>query len=159
MATLLGTYDPQEVAILINGQEAYGFPDGQMVTVVKNEPFTMERIGTKGDVTRAIVRDASYIMTLRLQSTSPFIEVIEGFKFLDGAIQAPPLITLSVNDPSSYDQFIGVQGWLKEDTEHEWSNEVPIREYNFFIVNGVSGPNNAVSALNFAANAGLTDVA
>ena len=158
MASLLGRYDPQQVAITIDGQEAYGFPDGTMVTVVKNESLTQERVGTKGDVTMVVVRDASYMLTLRLQHNSPFIEVIENMKFLDGSAQVPQVVTLTVTDPSSYDQFLGVQGWIKEDTEHEWGNEAPIREYNFFIVDGIAGPNQAVSELNYAASAGLAAV-
>lgn len=48
MSTFLATYDPQEVQIQLNGDNVVGFPDGDMVTISRNEDFTTEMVGTKG---------------------------------------------------------------------------------------------------------------
>lgn len=155
MSTFIGTYDPLAVIIELNGEQVFGFPDGAMVTAEKNADFFTNMVGTKGDVSRAVMRDNTYTITLRLQHTSPFIEKIEAYKAVDSVAGIPPLLTFKVKDPVSFDQIFAAQMWLNTDASHEWAETVGVREYQFFAVNGVSGPSTAVSILNFASSAGL----
>lgn len=155
MSTFIGTYDPLAVNIQLGGQEVYGFADGEMVTVEKNADFFNNMVGTKGDVTRAVNRDNTYTITIRLQHTTPFIEIIENYKAVQSVAQIPPVLTFQLDDPSSFDRSFAAQVWLNVDATHDWGDETGVREYQFFAVNGVTGANTSVTALNFAVNAGL----
>lgn len=141
MSTLLASYDPAKVSIQIAGVDIVGFPDGDMVTVSKNEDFFNNMVGTKGEVTRAVNRNNTGTITLRLQHTSPSIAFIQAMALTDG-LGVPPILPFTVLDPSSHDKILATQVWLQADAEHNWGNETGVREYQFFAVN-VIGPGNA----------------
>lgn len=149
----LATYDPNEVQIILNGEEVYGFPDGDMVTVERSEDLFNNMVGTKGEVSRALNRNKSGIITIRLQHTSPFVKRIMEYAIADSFGGIPPIMNFIIKDPSSNDQVIATQCWLNTDATHSWSNEVGVREFQFFAVNVVSGPNtNLAVGQAFAAN-------
>lgn len=145
-ASFLATYDPDKVAIILNGEEVYGFPDGDMVTVERNEDLFNNMVGTKGEVSRALNRNTSGTITIRLQHTSPFIKRIMEYALADSTGGIPPIMNFIIKDPSSNDQIIATQCWLNTDATHNWSNEVGVREFQFFAVNVVSAPNTNLAA-------------
>lgn len=149
----LGTYDPGDLTILLNDQEVYGFAEGEMVTVEKNEAHFNVHVGTRGETTRAAIRDNNYTVTFRLQQTSPFIEYIEKLKAVDNIASIPPVATITIKDPSSYDGLVNVgQAWLMEDPSRSWGNEVGVREYTFYVVNGITSEFDVKGVLNFASS-------
>lgn len=156
MSSFLATYDPDKVSVLLNGEEVYGWADGDAITVERNNDITTEMVGMKGEISRAVNRDKSGMITLRLQHTSPFIERIMGYILADDANGVPPIMNFVIKDPASNDQIIATQCWPKTDASHTWGSEVGVREYRFFAVNVVAAPNTALSSsLAFAANLGL----
>lgn len=156
MSQFLATYDPKKVIIQINGEDVYGFADGDMVTVEKNEEYFNNFVGTKGEVTRAKNANETGSVTFRLQHTSPFIEVLNNYAKAELAGNIPPVLGISVVDPASYDNIVATQCWLQSDGTKSWSNETGVREYTFFAVNIVTGPNQAINTgLAVAAGVGL----
>lgn len=148
----LATYDPDKVAIILNGEEVYGFADGEMVTVERNEDIFNNLVGSKGEVSRAFNRNTTGTITIRLQHTSPFVKRIMEYAIADSTGAIPPIMNFIIKDPSSNDQIIATQCWLNVDASHAWGNEVGTREYQFFAVNVVSAPNiNLAAGLAFAA--------
>lgn len=141
MSTFLRTYDPEQVVIVLNEEPVVGFADGEMVTVEKNGDFFFNMVGTKGEVSRAMNRDNTGTITLRLQHTSPFIERIQQYAFADNFGGVPPILGFRIYDPSSNDQLLATQVWLNTDASHTWGNEVGVREYQFFAVNVVTPAN------------------
>lgn len=156
MSNLLATYDPQQVQILINNTPVTGFPDGDMVTITRNEDLTTEMVGTKGSVTRAINRNATATITLRLQHTSPFVKDMVELGIADAYSGVPPILNFTVYDPSSSDQIYAAQCWIKSDTDHAWGSETGVREYTLFAVNYQAAPNLSLAAgLAYAQTVGL----
>lgn len=141
------TYDPDEVRVLINGLEVYGFAEGSMVTVERNQDYFNNYTGTRGEVSRAVVRDDSGIITFRLQHTSPFIETIRNLITVDAIAGVPPVIAITIQDPSSYEQVVASFCWINNDGTMEWGNEITEREYQFFATNVTAGPYQGVNAL------------
>lgn len=157
MSTFLATYDPKSVIIQINGEEVYGFADGDMVTVDKNEEYFANMVGSKGEVTRAKNANDTGLITFRLQHTSPFIQTLMNYAIADEFLSIPPIINITIKDPSSYDNVVAAQCWLQDDGTKSWSNETGVREFTFFAVNVVSGPNQNINAgLAIAATIGLS---
>ena len=152
----IGTYDPKEVSIIINGAEVFGFAEGEMVTVEKNEALFNTHVGAKGETTRVAIRDNNYTVTIRLQQNSPFVDVLEKYKSLNDITLLPPVVDLRIKDPSSYDGFFSAQAWLNEDPSRSWGNEQGTREYTFFCVGGITTDDAVLGALNIASNIGVT---
>lgn len=136
--SFIGSYDPGQVSFLLNGVEITGWAEGDMITVEKNEPHFNVHVGTQGEVSRARIRDNTYTVTIRVQQVSPSIPDIEGLKILDNITKQPPVIPLYVSDPSSGDTLIGGNAWLMEDPTRSWGNEVAVREYTFFVADGIT---------------------
>lgn len=156
MSTLLATYDPQSVQIQLNAENVTGFADGDMVTVTRNEDLTSEMVGTKGEITRAINRNSTATITLRLQHTSPFVTRMIEYATADNLFGIPPILDFRVVDPSSSDVIVAAQCWIKSDTDHAWGNETGVREYTLFAVNYQSAPNELLStSLAYAQTVGL----
>ena len=150
----LGTYDPDKLIILLDDQIVFGFAEGDMVVVEKSEDFSNEYVGTKGEVSRAINRDVTGTITVRLQHNSPFVGIIERWANAD----YPPVINFTVKDPSSSAQFGSSLCWLKKDATHNYGDNIGEREYVFFTNQIRRGsPNlNLFSSLAYAAFQGLS---
>lgn len=125
----LGTYDPQQVIVTIDDLPILGFQDGDAITVERNEDFTNETIGIKGDVSRAINRNATGTLTISLQHNSPSVAQIEAMAHQD----YPPVVRVAVRDPSSAEAFSSSYAWLKTDASHSFGDEIGTREYTFFL--------------------------
>lgn len=148
----LGTYDPEQVVILLDNLPVMGFAEGSMVSVEKNEDFSNSYVGTKGEYSRAINRNKSGTITIRLQHNSPFVAIIEGWANQD----YPPVISFAVVDPASYETFGNTHCWLNTDAVHDFSNEIGEREYVFWAGNIRKGSiGNPIASLAYAAAQGL----
>ncbi len=125
----LGTYDPQQVVVSLDDTPIIGFADGDAIVVEKNEDFSSETVGIKGEVSRAINRDRTGTLTITLQHNSPSVAQIEAMAHAE----YPPVVKVSVADPSSVESFASTQAWLKTDASHAFGDEVGTREYTFFL--------------------------
>jgi|GEM_PF-4484752 len=153
----LGTYDPNAVIISLiapTGKiELSGWADGAMLSLERTAEFFTNKVGTRGEVSRAYNRDATCSFTIRLQSTSPSIKALEDIKVSTSLLKVPPVMALTVTDPSSYETIVVAQCWIQKDPTREYSNEVGIREYHFYGVTTITASNNNINlAANVAAN-------
>lgn len=150
---LLGTYDPGEVIITLSGPtgkiEFMGWDEGEFFTLERNSEFFTNKVGVMGEVSRAYNRDASCTFTVRLQTTSPTIKALEDLKVATSALKVPPIMVLTVVDPSSYETLAVAQCWIQKDPVRNYGAEVGVREYQFFGVATVTASNNNI---NVAAN-------
>jgi len=125
----LGTYDPDKVVLTIDEIPVIGFADGDAITVERNEDFSNETVGIKGDVSRAINRNATGTLTVTLLHNSPSVAQFEKMMHED----YPPVVKIECFDPSSAESFSASQAWLKTDASHTYGNETGTREYVFFL--------------------------
>lgn len=125
----LGTYDPQAVVLTVDKLPVVGFQEGDAITVERNEDFSSETVGIKGEVSRAINRNATGTLTVTLQHNSPSVAQFEQMMHSD----YPPVVTIECFDPASAEKFSASQAWLKTDASHTFGDEVGSREYVFFL--------------------------
>lgn len=125
----LGTYDPQQVVLTVDELPVIGFAEGDAITVERNEDFSNETVGIKGDVSRAINRNKTGTLTIVLQHNSPSVAQFEEMMHED----YPPIVKIECFDPSSAESFSASQAWLKTDASHAYGDEVGTREYVFFL--------------------------
>lgn len=147
---LIGDYDPNEVVITLRAAgkkiELVGFPEGEMITVERNEEFFNNHVGTLGEVSRAFNRNATCSFTLRFQQTSPTIKALEDLKVIGNSLSVPPIMTLEIYDPASFETVFAASCWIQKDPVRTWSNNIEVREYSFFGVALVTASNNALGA-------------
>lgn len=147
---LIGDYDPNEVVITLRPAaggpkiELVGFPEGEMITVERNEEFFNNHVGTRGEVSRAYNRNATCSFTLRFQQTSPTIKALENLKVVGNSLSVPPLLTMRIYDPASFETVFAATCWIQKDPVRTWSNNIEVREYSFFGVSLVTASNNAL---------------
>lgn len=150
---LLGTYDPGAVVITLSGPtgkiEFVGWDEGEFFSLERTSEFFNNKVGVMGEVSRAYIRDASCRFTVRLQSTSPTIKAMEDLKVATSALKVPPVMVLTVTDPSSYETLAVAQCWIQKDPVRAYGAEVGVREYEFYGVATVTASNNNI---NIAAN-------
>lgn len=125
----LGTYDPQAVVLTIDDLPVIGFQEGDAITVERNEDFSNETVGIKGEVSRAVNRNATGVLRIVLQHNSPSVAQFEQMMHED----FPPVIKAAVFDPASAESFGASQAWIKTDASHAFGDEVGSREYVFFL--------------------------
>lgn len=138
MSTFLKTYDPDEVTVWVSTHEVSGFAEGDMVTVERNEDIFNPVVGSKGEVSRAFNRNMTGTATIRLQHTSPSIRFLDALIAAEEQNGVPPVISVAIKDPASGEDYLGTQGWIITQPTRTWSNEVGVREYQFFLVNVIS---------------------
>ncbi len=151
----LGTYDPDKVVLLLDDIPVFGFSDGDdAISIERNEDFTNETVGMKGDISRAINRNATGILTIRLMHNSPYLQFIEQM----ARQEYTPEVKASLLDPSTPAGSFGTSiAWLKTDATHSWGPEVGEREYQFFLTSvRRGGGNNLDGVLAYAAARGLS---
>lgn len=129
----LGSYDPAKVIVTIDSIPVIGFQDGDAIVVEKNEDFSNETVGIKGEVSRSINRNVSGTLTVTLQHNSP--SIIQFEQMMRGSFpnDFPPVVPVAVYDASSAEGFGATWGWLKTDASHAFGDEVGSREYTFFL--------------------------
>lgn len=135
MSFYMGSYDPNRVIVIVDDIPVIGFQDGESIVVERNEDFSNETVGIKGEVSRAINRNSTGTLTLTLQHNSPSVAQFEAMmRGGEGGIDDfPPVIKISVYDASSAEAFSSSYAWLKTDASHSWSDEIGSREYTFFL--------------------------
>lgn len=68
---MVDTYDPRNVAVIVNGTEIVGFADGTFVEGEKVEDRYSTHVGAKGEVTFLRSADDTGTITITLKANSP----------------------------------------------------------------------------------------
>lgn len=153
--SLIATYDPKAVICQINGEDVYGFADGDMITVEKNTELFNVQVGSQGEVVRGVIRDSTYRITIRLLHTSPQIRKFENMKAVDSVFQIPPALAFVLRDPSSYEKVFAAQCWLQAEPSRSWGDAPGVREYVFFAAYGATGGGTPSLVGNIAGTLGI----
>lgn len=141
IGTHSGDYDPLEVTVLVAGLPVTGFAEGKMVGIARNAPTSKRYTGSQGESSRCISTDNTYTVTLMLQQTSPWNNILQGFSTADRFSNAPPFLQVRVTDRGGQEQFNSVNSYIEEEPEREWSNEISIREWKIVSLDGIFTPN------------------
>jgi len=123
MALGTRTYDPTQVAIIVNGLRLEGFADGEMVTIDPDADVATKQVGADGQCTRSINPNKSARMTVRLQQTSPSNTALQ-FLFMRNSLFDVTIADLSGNSIHSAES-----GWIAALPPTGYGNESGVREW------------------------------
>lgn len=114
-------YDPLKVKLYIGTQKVFGYSPDSKITVSRNNDHAIPHMGTDGELSVALSRDRSGVMTVNLQNTSPFNKTLMLWQRqadVTGAIFFPVLLEGS-QGPS-----ISTIGWIQRQPDLEYGSEV-----------------------------------
>ena len=124
----VNTYDPGSVSVIWGAIPVVGFASGAMVTVEWNQPQANLHMGTKGEASRAVVRDKSGRITIRTSATSSANDLLDIQAALDELTGAGAL-PVAVIDASGTSLYFGDAAWLSQRPTREFGDSVAELEW------------------------------
>lgn len=125
---MLRTYDPKEVAVIINGQTLSGFADGTFVTVERDEDSWSLSIGTDGEGARAKSNNKSGTITVTLQQTSDSNKILSDLALAD-ELTSTGTFPVLIKDASGYSIHSAEIAWIQKPATAEYAREAGNREW------------------------------
>lgn len=127
--SIVRTYNPEEVAILVNGVPIQGSGTDTFVTISYNETDFTRIDGAKGAVARARnLNDGGTITINLLQTDREDIQYLESLAKIDRATGLG-VVSIAVTDLRSGEAVVSRQSWLEQRPDREFGAEVGEREY------------------------------
>lgn len=130
-------YDPLKVKLYIGTQKVFGYAPDSKITVSRNNDNAIPTMGTDGELSVALSRDRSGVMTVSLQNTSGFNKSLMLWQRqadVTGAIFFPVLLEGS-QGPS-----IATIGWIQQQPDLEYGSEVGQLDWSIGLLDACYGP-------------------
>ncbi len=124
----LSTYDPAQVAVIVNGFTMGGFADGTFVLVERDEDAWSLTVGTDGEATRSKSNNRSGTITITLLNSSDSNTVLDGFANSDEVSNAG-VVTVFIKDNSGTTLATAEQAWVQRKASTEFAREATEREW------------------------------
>ncbi|QUL77279.1 hypothetical protein A71_118 [Escherichia phage A7_1] len=127
----LQAYDPAKVLIFIGGQRVSGFAADTKVVVSRNNDNITPLSGVDGEVSSAIVRDNSGVVTISLQNTSVWNGYLSQWQLqarLTGLVYFP--IQIEGSQGLSLNTF----GWIQRQPDLTYGSEVGQMDWEIGVV-------------------------
>ena len=124
------TFDPKQVAVLVNGIPIRGFADGTMIAVARSNDLFEKSSGADGVVTRVKSNDLSGTIDMTLAQTSPSNDVLTGINKND-ELSNTGIVPVSITDLSGRSVYVTAFAWIRKPADAEFSKTVSNREWGF----------------------------
>ena len=136
------TYNPDDVSFIWGAVAAEGYAAGVMIRVEWNQPQSNYHRGTKGESSRAVVRDRSGRITVRLASTSPTNVLFDAQALVD-EVTGRGTYPAAIIDASGTTIFAADTVSLQQRPPREFSDQITEIEWVFeaAVLIGVHGGN------------------
>lgn len=114
-------YDPQAVKLYIGGQKVYGYAADTKITVARNEDNIIPHMGVDGELSSALSRNRSGVMTVSLQNTSGWNA---NLALWQRQADSTGLIYFPVQLTGSQGPSISSIGWIQKQPDLTYGTEV-----------------------------------
>lgn len=114
-------YDPLKVRLFIGTERAYGFAPDSKLTVSRNQDNIIPHMGVDGELSVALSRDRSGVMTVNLQNTSGFNKYLMNWQ---RQADVTGLVFLPVQLEGSQGPSISTIGWIQKQPDLEYTSEI-----------------------------------
>jgi hypothetical protein len=123
---MVRTYDPKQVAVLIDSKPIGGFADGTSIKVSRSNDMFSKSSGMDGVLSRVKSNDVSGEITLTLAQTSPSNDVLTDFANRSADNDVVPITITDLYGTSSY---VSAFVWVKKHADVEFSKDISNREW------------------------------
>jgi hypothetical protein len=128
MSSQVRTFDPALVVCIIGGAAAHGYADGSFIKIERGKDAFSKYVGADGEVSRAKSNDRSGVLTLTLDQTSPYNDILSGYALLD-EVDNDGVVPVAIKDLSGNSTFFSGHGWVRKMPDVEYSTEIGTREW------------------------------
>jgi hypothetical protein len=123
---MVRTYDPKQVAVLIDSIPIGGFADGTSIKVSRSNDMFSKSSGMDGILSRVKSNDVSGEITLTLAQTSPSNDVLTDFANRSADNDVVPIL---IKDLFGTSEYISGFVWVKKHADVEFSKDISNREW------------------------------
>lgn len=146
-------YDPKKVRLFLMTQRVSGFAADTKIVVARNEDNTIPHVGVDGEVSVALSRNQSGVLTVSLQNTSKWNNVLSTWQkqaSITGLVFFPVLLEGS--------QGLGLStvGWIQKQPDLTYGTEVGQMDWEIGILDAwLSGDSLTGTAFGLAGLSGI----
>lgn len=131
-STLTGSYDPQQVVVVVGGVIVSGFSDGDAIIARRSEDNYSTRAGIDGGVARARNANKSGEFEFKLLQTSQANDELSSLLAIDDLVNdGLTVFPITVMDGSGRSLAAATQCWVKTSPEMTFGKEVTERVWVF----------------------------
>jgi hypothetical protein len=128
--SLLGTYRPDQVALIAVGVPVTGFAPGTFITAERNEDSFTLSVGSDGDACRTRTNNLSGRITFTLLQSSASNILLSAIANTDERSPAGDgILPSTVKDNSGTTLLTATKSWIVKPASVEYSNEATNREW------------------------------
>lgn len=131
---LLGTYDFNDVSLLIGPHKIKGFEEGTEITVERDEDTFTKKSGVDGNVTRSKSNNSMGFIEFVLNHLSKSNAFLEAQAFLDEKTGVGVLPT-SLLDKSGKEKILGTESWIVRPSNKSYGGESGPRTWRIDMAN------------------------
>lgn len=124
----LKTYNLKEVAIVCGGNLGQGFSDGDAVTVEYDDNIYNTSVGADGEVTRSKSNNRVATITIRLQKTSDFNDVLNNF-YQSDRLSDSGVFPFMLKDNKGRELHAAEKCWIEKEPSIAFGKEAGDREW------------------------------
>jgi len=123
---MVRTYDPKQVAVLIDNIPIGGFADGTSIKVSRSNDMFSKSSGMDGVLSRVKSNDVSGEITITLAQTSPSNDVLTDFANRSADNDVVPIL---IEDLYGTSEYVSGFVWVKKHADVEFSKDISNREW------------------------------
>lgn len=122
------TYSPKKVSVTIAGLIATGYAEGTFIQIERAADTFTKVVGSDGEVGRVHSADHSGKITLTLQQTSEFNDVLSALQQAD-ELTLSGKFPIAVKDNNGTSLYVSGDAWIMKPANSEYSNTMSTREW------------------------------
>lgn len=122
------TYDPNSIAVVVNGILMSGFSENSIVKVSRNQDMWSDQIGADGTGTRSKSNDKSGKIEISLMQTSASNDVLSALAVLDEATNGGKVPVL-IKDLSGTSLHGSEEAWIVKIPDSDYGNKAGTRSW------------------------------
>jgi|SRR6516225_4380162 hypothetical protein len=146
-------YDPQKVRLFLFAQRVSGYAADTKIKVSRNEDNAIPHVGVDGEVSVALSRNQSGVVTVSLQNTSPWNGMLANFQ---KAASVTGLIFFPVNLVGSQGMSLSTYGWIQRQPDLSYGTEVGQMDWEIGVVDAWLHPDELAGIFGLAGLTGLS---
>lgn len=149
----LQAYDPVDVKLYLMSKRVYGFAPDTKIVVARNEDNIIPHMGVDGELSVALSRNRSGVMTVSLQNTSDWNGYFSAWQ---KQADVTGLVFFPVQLEGSQGQGITTVGWIQKQPDLTYGTEVGDMDWEIGVLDCWLSEDSGTGAL--AAIAGMIGI-
>lgn len=146
LLTPFQAYDPAKAQLFLMGQKVTGYAPDTKITVARNEDNITPHNGVDGEVSLAIIRNNTGVITVSLQNTSKWNGYLAAWQkqaSLTGVAAFPVLLEVGGDGGLS----LATVGWIQKQPDYQLSAEVGDMDWEIGVLDSWLSPSETASIL------------